>query len=195
MNLALPVGRPGKVLAAGLALFALVAVWAAVVGPLLDWHAERAEALARQQTLALRMANLVRTLPELRQQAEAAVTDGPSPDAVLKGATDAVAGAALQQVVQEMAARAGASLSSTEALAAEQTGEYRRIGLRIALSAPWPVLVRLLQAVERATPMMLVDDLQLRGLRLQVAAGDPALDASMVVVAFRAGTTLPVAGQ
>jgi general secretion pathway protein M len=188
MSLALPTGRRGKILALGFAVLAAGAVWAGVVDPVLGWHAERAEALAQRQAAARRMAQIARSLPELEQQAAAAATSGPPPGAVLQGTTDAVAGAALQQLVRDMATGAGAVLSSTETLPAEQAGTFRRIGLRIAFSAPWPVLVRLLLAVEQATPMMLVDDLQVRGPRLQVGPSDPALETSLVVLAFRTGT-------
>lgn len=187
MSLALPTGQRGKVLALGFAVLAIGAVWAGAVDPALDWHAERAEALAQRQAVARRMAQVARALPELERQAEAAATSGPPPGAVLQGATDAVAGAALQQLVRDMATGAGAVLSSTETLPAEQAGTFRRIGLRIAFSAPWPVLVRLLLAVEQAAPMMLVDDMQVRGPRFQVGPSDPPLEASMVVLAFRAG--------
>ena len=188
MSLALPTGRRGKILALGFAVLAAGAGWAGVVDPVLGWHAERAEALAQRQAAARRMAQIARSLPELEQQAAAAATSGPPPGAVLQGTTDAVAGAALQQLVRDMATGAGAVLSSTETLPVEQAGTFRRIGLRIAFSAPWPVLVRLLLAVEQATPMMLVDDLQVRGPRLQVGPSDPALETSLVVLAFRTGT-------
>ena len=190
----MPTGRSGKILALGLALLVLAVAWAAAVRPLIGLHAERTEALAIQETLAYRMAGLVQTLPALRQQAAVAVDNGPPANAILQGTTDAVAGAALQQLVQDMAMQAGVSLASTEALAAEQVHAYRLIGVRIALTAPWPVLVQLLQAIERAKPTMIVDDLQLHGPRLQIDQDDSPLDASMTVLAFRAGTA-PGAGQ
>jgi general secretion pathway protein M len=105
---------------------------------------------------------------------------------LLDGATDAVAAAALQQRVQDMATRAGATLTSAETLPATQTGAYRRIGLHVSLNAPWAVLARLLAAVDQGTPRMLVDDLQLHGARLVARPADPALDAGFTVFAFRA---------
>jgi general secretion pathway protein M len=190
----MPTGRSGKILAFMLALLVLAVAWAAVVHPLIVLRASRTEALADQEALASRMAHLVQTLPVLRRQAAVAMQNGPPADAMLQGATDAVAGAALQQLVQDMAKQAGVSLASTEALAAEQVHAYRLIGVRIAMTAPWPGLVQLLQTIEQAKPAMTVDDLQLHGPRLQIAQGDPPLDASMTVLAFRAGTA-PRAGQ
>ena len=194
MKLTLPTGRAGSALALGLVALVLLLAWTVVVSPVLAWHVERAETLERQRTLALRMANLVGTLPSLRQQADLAAAKGPPPNSVLQGTTDAVAAATLQQLVQDMAGQASTSLSSTEALAAEQIGAYRRIGLRIAASAPWPALVQFMQTIEQTQPIMLIDDLQVRGVRLQVGAGEPPLEASMVVFAFRA-EALATAGR
>ena len=68
-----------------------------------------------------------------------------------------------------------------------QAGAYRRIGLHVSLSAPWTVLARLLQSIERASPRMLVDDLQLHAARMVAAPPDPPLEAGFTVFAFRAG--------
>ena len=51
----------------------------------------------------------------------------------LEGASDAIASANLQSRIEELAASAGATISSTESLPAEVRGGYRRIGLRYVL--------------------------------------------------------------
>lgn len=181
-----------------LALLAAVGAlaWASVGSPLLAAYDERAERLDAREMLAARMAALAATLPAL--QRDAGTAPGGSTD-LLEGGTDAVAAAALQERVQDMAARSGARLSSLEVLPAQAKGAYREIGVRVALNAPWPVLVRLLQAVADGRPRMLVDDLQVHAAPVVApvfAAGsgapgprlaDPALDASLAVYAFRAG--------
>lgn len=191
----LPTGRRGQALAAGLLLLVLAAAWIAVAAPLLAWHADRAEALEQRSALARRMAQVAGTLPDLQQHAAAVDAAGPVAATLLGGSTDAVAGATLQQLVQDMATQAGASLSSTEALPAETlaagvgttdtAAAYRRIGVRVALSAPWPVLVQLLRAVGQASPQMLVDELQIRGARQFGIPGDLPLEASFIVLGFR----------
>jgi len=182
----LPTGRRGQALAVALLLLVLAAAWAAVASPLLSWHADRAEALQQRTTLARRMAQVAAGLPDLQRQAAAAAAAGPATTALLEGASDAVAGATLQQLIQDMAGRAGATLSSTEALPAEAVAAFRRIGVRVALSAPWAVLVQLLHAVEQSSPQMLVDDLQIHGVRQFGTTSEPPLEASFVVLGFRA---------
>ncbi len=185
----LPTGRPGQALALALLGLLLAVAWLAVAVPVLDRHAERADAVERRGALARRMAALAAGLPGLQQQQAAAAGAGPAAIAVLDGASDAIAAAALTQKLQEMAGQAGASLASTEALPAEQQGAYRRIAVRIAVSAPWPVLVRLLAAIDGATPQMLADELQIRGSRGFIRDGAAPLEASWVVLGFRAGTS------
>jgi general secretion pathway protein M len=179
-------GGRGRALALCLTVLVLAAAWVGAVQPLLAWHADRADMLLRRRAVAERMRDLGATLPSLRRQAEQGA--GPAPvRATLEGATDAVAGAALQERMQAMAADAGASLTSIETLPAEQAGAWRRIGLRVALAAPWPVLVRLLEAIDAATPRMLVDDLHVHST---LVVRDPValpLQTSFTVYAFRPG--------
>lgn len=181
----LPTGLAGQVLAVGLLLLVLLVGWAAVGTPLLAWHGERADALEGRRTLERRMGQIAATLPTL--QAQAAPGRAPETVSVLAGGSDAVAGAELQQLVQGMAGQAGAVLASAEVLPAEQMGAYRRIGLRVSVNAVWPVLVGLLEGIEAARPGMAVDDLQLHGGRGFIRDKAAPLDASWVVLAFRAG--------
>lgn len=182
----LPEGRRGRLLAVLLLLTVLASVWAGIIAPLVDWHAARDEQLERQAVLARRMAQVAAELPDLRQRANSAAAAAPV--AVLEGATDSVAGASLQQRLQQIGAEAGASLASTEVLPGEQLGAYRRIGVRLAIAAPWPVIVRLLDTIGGNTPRLLVNDLQVQSARAVMGDAEPVLNTSMVVFGFRAGT-------
>ena len=157
----------------------------AYIGVHQEWRRETSGRLPRRALPE--PARRSETLPELRDQARLATTSGPAPgEATLDGASDAIAAAALQGRLQEMAARAGAPLSSAEALPGEAAGAWRRIGVRVSVSAPWPAVVRLLQAVGAASPRMLVDDLQLRAPPLLLRTGTRPMDAGFTVFAFRA---------
>lgn len=187
MNASLPTGLPGRLLALGLTLLVIGALWIGAVGPLTGWYAERSEGLAQQRALARRMTELAATLPDLRKRASSAARTGPATATLLQGESDAVAGATLQEAVQRMATGAGATLSSVEMLPTAQEGAYRPIRLRVSLSAPWPVVIHLLAALEEATPLMLLDDLQVTGVRLLIQPVAMPLEATFTVVAFRAG--------
>jgi len=183
----LPIGRQGRILAASLAVLTLAVAWIGIVSPVLDWYGERSARLNELYARAARERALIDTLPALQKQAtEAAKTPT---RAVLSGGTDAIAGAALQEQVRTMATAAAADLTSIETLPAEQAGAYRRIGVRLELSARLPVLVDLLKAVDDAQPSMLADDIHLTasltgGVNLPILP----LEASFTVYAFRIGT-------
>jgi general secretion pathway protein M len=187
VTLDLPNGPRGRMLALGLTALTLLLLWFGIIGPALAWYSGRAERLDQQSMLARHMAALAATLPQLEHQAAALPTTSANPDALLPGETDAVAAAALQERMQDMASRAGASLSSVEMLPVTQLGQFRRIGLRVALQAELANVVHLLQSVEAAKPRMLVDELDLQRHLLLMRPNAPSLDAKFVVYAFRAG--------
>ncbi len=192
MNLVqrLPAGRPGQLLAVALTLAVLLLAWEVLVSPLLGLYEGRAEDLAAVEARVSHAQALVGNLPALRAEARRVTGSGPASSSLLDGSTDAVAAAVLQGKVQDLAATTGTNLSSTEALTAKQEGRYRRISLRVSLSATLPVLIHLIQSIESGSPRMLVDDLQLHTSPILIAASrdiSPALDASMTVIAFRSG--------
>jgi general secretion pathway protein M len=189
MALALPEGVRGRVLASALTALVLAATWLAAGQPLVDSYNDGADELERRTALADRMAEVAASLPELRREADAQSTDATPASATLEGASDALAGAALQSLVEAMSTSAGGHLTSTEALPVEQVGAYRRVALRVAVDAPWPVLMRLVQAIERATPRMFVDDFQARAQPAADTQKEPPLDISFTVIAFRQATT------
>lgn len=182
MDVSLPEGPRGQALALALTLSVLAALWLTCAQPLLDWYAARSDTLAERQALLQRMTLLIGELPALRR--ESARAHAPA-TALLESATDAIAGAALQGEVQRLATTVGAELSSMETLPAEPRGAYRRIGLRVATAAPWPVLVGLLQAIEQGPPRMLIDDVQLRAPPVELRNASMPVTASFTVMAFR----------
>ena len=185
MALSLPEGQRGQALAVAVSVLVLAVAWLALGQPLVSLYADRADALERRTALAARMAAIAASLPDLKRAAAAQAGDAAPTSATLEGASDALAGAALQSLVEAMSTSAGGKLTSTEALPAEQVGAYRRIALRVAVDASWPVLTRLIQAIERATPRMFVDDVQIHAQPAAEATREPPLDISFTVLAFR----------
>ncbi len=177
-------GYTGPLLALTLLGGVLLAGWLTLASPLLAWHAERAAVVADRTVLAQRLERLAATLPALRLAVQTADVSG-NASSLLPGVTDAIAGAALQGLVQEMALQAGATLTSTETLPVSTVGLYRRIGLRLSLNVSWPVLIPLLQAMAQARPRMIVDDLELQSSQMVIDLDQQLMTASFTVYAFR----------
>ena len=149
---------------------------------MVEYH-DGADELAQRQTLLRHMQSAVEALPALEHAPAAA---RPVPTALLSGATDALAAAAMQSAVQAMASQAGVELASMETLPAEARGTYRRIGLRVSLTTSWPVLIELLRAADQGQPRMLVDDIQLHTVQMGERTATTSVGASFTLLAFRA---------
>jgi general secretion pathway protein M len=193
MKRSLPNGRTGQLLALGLTVVAFLALWLGVVMPLLDWHNDRAEALAQQQSRALRMEALAQALPGLQEQAKAVAAGGAGEAALLDGDNDSMASASLQERLQAMFMQAGVQLNSVETLPGDDAGAYRRIGLRISFNASWPVLMTLLKEMHVASPALLVDELQLTQALHRISTAPGSFDVACAIFAFRSASPAKVA--
>jgi len=160
-----------------------------VVGPLLDWHAERAEELIRQTALVQRMEALAARLPQLRQQAAAASLGNAGEAFLLAGDSDSTAGAALQESLQAMLLQAGVTLNSVETLPGDEAGPYRRVRLRVSFNASWPGLVGVLRAISAATPPLIADELQVQPALHRIGTAPGTFDVTCAVFGFRQGST------
>jgi general secretion pathway protein M len=132
-----------------------------------------------------REVELVETLAGLQKIAREAA-NRPLPLAVLSRDTDAYASASLQGLAQDMAGKSGATLTSIGTLSGVPVGDYQRIGLRVAMTATWPVVIQFLHAVEAAPPQMLADDISLHSSVMTLASSaDLPIQARFTGVAFR----------
>ncbi len=188
MDMSLPTGQRGRLLALAVTGVLLLALWLVIASPLLDFYADRADRLAQREAVAARMERLAASLPDIKERAEAASDDGATRILTLEGGSDAVAAAGLQNVLQDMATAVGASLSSVEIVPGDTVGAYRRVGLKLSLNVPWTTLVALMQAIEQASPPMLLDDVEIHASPVPNAPPTQPLDAEFTVYAFRAAT-------
>jgi hypothetical protein len=178
----LPGGWKGRALAVAIGLFGIVVIRAILVQPLMAFYQDRADTLERQRLLLDHMEAVAGNLPAL-----AAVSNRPvRPEgALLTGTSDAVAAASLQRIIQNIATNVGTSLTTVETLPAELKGQWHKIPLRITLSAPWPVLMKVLRGVELAPVRIVMDDVHFHSSALQLRSVTVPLQASFVVSGFR----------
>lgn len=184
----LPTGWRGRMLALGLAFAALAAAYTLVAAPLVELYADRAMQIETRRALLQKLRSLAAELPGLRTRVAEIRASGDTSKVMLEGASDAIASAALQGRVEELAGSAGATIGSTESLPAEARGPYRRLGLRLVLNGNYDALVTFLARLETAAPPLIVDNLQLHSFQRRpgAAPGAAALDASVEIYGFRA---------
>ncbi|HLY56041.1 MAG TPA: type II secretion system protein GspM [Stellaceae bacterium] len=187
MDLALPSGRTGSLVALAITLLLVLVLWLGLVAPVVSFYGDRAEHLAHDQALLERMERLAASLPTLRKQVAEMREDGESRVFTIEGGSDAVAAATLQDMVQDMATSVNANITSFETVPGQQVGAYRRIGLKVSLHEPWTVVVALIKTVETARLPMLIDELEIHALPALNAVNGQRLEASFTIYAFRAG--------
>lgn len=180
------IGRRGQALAGVVAIVVLASAWYGAVEPVRSWYNDHNLLLERRQALLHRMREVAATLPALRAASAAdAGRDNTVGTAMLPGASDAVAAADLQEHVQQMAAAAGVSLTAVETLPATPVGGWHRVSLRINLTAPWPVLMDLLRAIERSPTRILIDDVHFHSATVVTHPRVLPIEASLVLYGFR----------
>ena len=202
MQPTLPTGIAGRCLALALLFAGVGALYLLVAGPVLDLYNDREAALEHQRILEPRLHAAADQLPALHTRLAALQASASTRKVTLEGNSDAIASANLQSLIDELANSAGITVASTEGIAPDDRGPYRRIGLRIALNGDYENLLALLAALDKATPPLVIENLQIHA-RIQALALAPAtaaprpptatrLDAGLEIYGFRRRQT-PVA--
>jgi general secretion pathway protein M len=162
METTLPTGRRGQIVAVGVTLIAILALWQLIVSPIAGFYFDRSDRLAERRRVEQHMEQLVAARQELVEQV-ANLGDAVPVHNVLDGSSIPVATAALQSIAQEVAATAGATLTSVESLPGETGNGYRRVSLKLALTTSWPILIHFLEALQQSDTPMAIDNLQIHG--------------------------------
>jgi general secretion pathway protein M len=185
------VGRRGQCLAVAIALLAVVLVWLGLIGPLWSLYDDRQEHLLDRQTALQHMRVVADSLPDLRRVAADDSDVASEGHSLLQGDTDALAAAHLQERVQRLAAATGASLTAVETLPVTIVPPYRKAALRISFTAPWPVVVGLLQSINDSTERIFTDDVQFRASPGGRGNASLPIQTALTVYGLRADTGAP----
>jgi general secretion pathway protein M len=111
-----------------------------------------------------RYQRLVATLPRLRAELEQVSNNQSFRAFYFSAATHALAGASLQQKVQDMVKEAGGRLVSTQILPSTANEEPPTVRVRIQLQGSTDQLLDVLYKVEEARPFLFVDQLSIRSM-------------------------------
>jgi general secretion pathway protein M len=184
--LSLPEGRAGQLLALCITLGLVCLVWFGAITPVIGWYQARQNQLATERTTEAHMEALANDLPALRRHITDIAAKFNDNRILLDGNTDAVAGANLQAELQSLASQSGLTLNSSAMLPVQQAGALRRVAVSVSVTAPWPTLIALLQAIDAAEPRMIVTDLGVTSSPQADPSQDQPLQANISIVAFSA---------
>ncbi len=182
---------------AALALLAGVigALYAFAVQPLVAEYgnaerriAEASERLARYQRIAGASGALQGRLDELLERQSAS-------GIYLGGGTDALAGAELQEIVNKTVESVGGGLRSIQILPVKTDGEFRRVGVRVQMTATISQVARILYTLESGKTFLFVESLEISNRRTRRRRGGPVdMDPVLLVRLDLSGYLRPEAG-
>lgn len=155
--------RPAQRLAAAAILLLVpVALWLAAIRPLTVPYAEARADLAESRQRLTRYRDIAAASDAIGVAIADARAEQVAGGAFLVGETDALAAAALQDMIGAIAADADSDVRSVQSLPAQAENGLVRIRLRAQLVTTTAGLVALLEAIETGRPLLFVDDFKLR---------------------------------
>lgn len=160
-----------RAIALGLLALAVAVVYFAVVAPLLDLGREYADAveelefrLARYRKIAAEKAYWTKHVEEIRQHSSVS-------EQYISRDTAALASADLQTLIKDTVTASGGELISTQVTPEQREEQLTRISVRVRMNGSTRVLRDVLHALETAKPMLWVDSVNLRPIRMPLKPG------------------------
>lgn len=170
-----------RILALGILVLVVALPYWLIVQPLIDQFAavnaeiaERQEALARYRMVAAR-------LGALEEQLEAMKRAGGRADDYLRGGSEAIVAADLQNRVKTLIDRSGGKLASTQVLTAAEEGGFRQVIVRVRLTTGIEGLRRILYELETGQPLLFIDNLDISTRQDRRRAGESESDPELTV--------------
>lgn len=158
-------------IALGLLAVALGLVYVAVIGPLIDLQRHYAESvddlefrLARYRKVAAEKGYWTRRVQEIKQNSSVS-------EQYISRDTPALASADLQTLIKDTVNTSGGELISTQVTPEQQEDQLTRISVRVRMNGSTRVLRDVLHAIETAKPLLWVDNVNLRPIRMPLRPG------------------------
>ncbi len=182
---------------AALALSAAVVfgLYVFVVAPIVAGYAETDAAVNQAAELLDRYRRVAATRPALQDRLDILKSRQSEIGAYLGGHTDALAGAELQELVNATVAAGGGGLRSVQILPVKTDGGFRRIGVRVQMTATIAQVLRVLHGLEAGSTLLFVDNLEVNNRRARRRRNKPVqMDPTLLVRLDLFGYLRPEAG-
>jgi general secretion pathway protein M len=182
-------------LAAVLLLIAAIGgAYSWLVEPILIGYRETDQAIEEVQEQLLHFQRLAAMRPVLARQLEQLAAVQGSETYYLSGGTDALAAAALQDRVSALIDGNGGRLLSIQPLLGVDEEGFKRITVRVEMTATIEPLFETLYALETGMPVLFVENLDIQSRRRsnQVAMQVAAENAPLLIVGFDLSGYMPL---
>lgn len=182
-----------------LLIVAMAAVYSFILDPIIVGYRETDRQIEDVRDQLSRYQRLAAARPALEQQIRQAASERTSDGYYLSGGTDALAAAGLQDRVNALVGEKGGVLRSIQPMPGVDEQGFRRITLRVQMTATIEVLFETLYGLESGTPMLFVEnlDIQSRAIRRRSneAGAQVAPEAPVLTVGFDLSGYMPIEGQ
>ncbi len=167
-----------------------------VVAPIVAGYAETDAAVAQAAELLDRYRRVVAARTGLQERLDALKSRQSEIGTYLGGETDALAGAELQELVNATVAKGGGGLRSVQILPVKADGSFRRIGVRVQMTATIAQVLRVLHGLEAGSTLLFVDNLEVSNRRARRRRNQPVeMDPTLLVRLDLFGYLIPRSGD
>jgi len=163
-----------RLIAVALLVFSIALIYMLVLAPLFALKQEYAESVDELEFRLERYRKIAAERPQWSRQVEEIKQHGRVSEQYITKDTPALASADLQTLIKEIVTASGGELISTQVVPEQQEDQLTRIAVRIRMNGNTKVLRDVLHAVETSQPILWVDNLNLRPIRMPVRPGGKA---------------------
>jgi general secretion pathway protein M len=189
----------GRVAAVLLLLLVVGATYILILEPIVLGYRQIDRQIEETREQLVHYQRLAAMRPALEHQMKRSTAGATTASYYLSGSTDAVTAADLQERVNALVQERGGSLRSIQPMTGTNEQGFRRITLRLQMTATNEVLFEILYALETGIPILFIDNLDIRSrvIRLQVdeVARRGVSDAPVLTVGFDLSGYMPLRAQ
>ncbi len=162
-----------RIMALALLAAALALPWRLLIQPLDATFGEYNETVESRREMLVRYQRLANSRDALRARLDELQRQPASQEGYLTGESETLVAADLQNLVRTVVERNGGRLESTQILPAQPEANFRRVTLRVRMSADTESLSRILYDLESMLPYLFLDSLDIVSRERRSVSGQP----------------------
>ena len=167
--------------ALSLLVFVIGALYLLLVSPVLEAYRSTDEASQEALEQLARYEHISKTNPNRKAELEKLAKQQSRSGVYLAGDTDALAAAGLQEDVGAKIEKNGGKVRSMQILPVKTDGDFKRVSVRVQLTATLGSFARILYALESGKPYVFIDNLDVKNRRARKAKKGTQEDPELVI--------------
>jgi general secretion pathway protein M len=167
--------------ALSLLVFVIGALYLLLVSPVIEAYRSTDEASQEALEQLARYEHISKTNPNRKAELEKLAKQQSRSGVYLAGDTDALAAAGLQEDVGARIKKNGGKVRSMQILPVKTDGDFRRVSVRVQLTATLGSFARILYALESGKPYVFIDNLDVKNRRARKAKKGTEEDPELVI--------------